>query len=153
MTEATAVPDAPARVGYAGKNRVLAMMVDYTLMFLLALLATKVLVGGSLKGPIFVLVAFAYFFVPEWLWSATPAKAMFGLRVEQVQGGSCTLKGALSRTIFRVLEANPVFLGPIPGGIAIMRSPLKQRLGDRFGGVLVVEKRTQGKSAPPVAAV
>lgn len=129
--------------GVAGKERILAMMIDYALAFFAALLATKIPSSIGIKGQLFVAAFLAYFLLFEWL-ATTPGKAMFGLRVETIHGERCTFSGALIRTLFRIIEVNPVLLGPIPGGFAIMRSSRKQRWGDRFGGVVVVRKRRAG---------
>ena len=136
------------QVGFAGKERLLAAIIDNLLAGIVAMLVAKSIGSGTAIGAIAVAAYLSYFFVSEWLWSTTSGKALFRLRVETVFGGDCTVKGALVRTLFRILEVNPIFLGAIPGGIAIMMSSHKQRLGDRFGGVVVVRKQRIKEAAP-----
>jgi uncharacterized RDD family membrane protein YckC len=126
--------------GYAGKLRVFAMGLDYTVFIIAVLFLGKVVPGSGLKAASVALLYVLYFVVAEWKLSRTLGKAVFGLEVQTLSGEPCTLAGSVARNLLRLVEANPVLLGEIPGGIAIMMSPLKQRIGDRLGGVVVRRK-------------
>jgi len=66
---------------------------------------------------------------------------MQGLVVRNIDGTRGELKSHLIRTLARLLEANPILLGGIPAGIAIISSTRKQRIGDLLAGTVVVSKR------------
>jgi uncharacterized RDD family membrane protein YckC len=51
----------------------------------------------------------------------------------------------------RVIEVNPVLLGALPAGIAIISSDLKQRMGDSLAGTLVVSDKLKWKSSDHVS--
>jgi uncharacterized RDD family membrane protein YckC len=82
-----------------------------------------------------------YFFLSEALWSRTPGKYLQGFVVVDPSGGRCGWRRALLRTLLRVVEANPLLLGGLPAGIAILASERNQRLGDLAAGTLVVSAR------------
>ena len=73
----------------------------------------KSIVG--LSGCVLYLV---YYLVFEGLFSTTPGKAFFGLRVLRLNGKRGTWRCALIRTGTRLLEVNPLLLGGIPAAIA-----------------------------------
>lgn len=132
--------------GYAGKLRVFAMSLDYLVFFVAALLVGRFVPGSLLKGICVAILYVLYFVIPEWKMSKTFGKALFGLEVQTLSGDPCTLSGAVWRNVLRLFEANPVLLGPIPGGIAIMTSQLNQRIGDMLGGVVVRQKPRSAKA-------
>ena len=63
---------------------------------------------------------------------------MQDLVVRNIDGTRTSLTGHLIRTVTRVLEANPILLGGIPAGIAILASVRKQRIDDSLAGTVVV---------------
>lgn len=81
---------------------------------------------------------FGYYFIFEWLLSATPGKLLMGLRVRRTDGRRCGALAALIRTLVRLIEANPVFLGGLPAAIIIRFSDRHRRLGDSLAGTVVV---------------
>lgn len=91
-------------------------------------------------------IALPYFVLFEWLFGATPGKALLRLRVVHQDGLPCTFKGALVRGAFRFID------GPfiIFSGLARMGLWLPIRFGDRQAGTVVVGrgdpfiKRRQG---------
>lgn len=85
----------------------------------------------------FLSVYFLYFLVWEGLTGRTIGKLLSGLVVIQFDGRRITWRQALIRTLWRLVEVNPVF-GAIPAGIAAWLSPHHQRLGDAFAGTVVV---------------
>ena len=94
-------------------------------------------------GSGWLIVAFgylAYFFVLEGLWGTTPGKRLFGLRVVRLDGKPVGLWAAGCRTLLRIFEANPLLFGEIPGGLAILWSKRRQRIGDMIAGTVVVSR-------------
>lgn len=82
----------------------------------------------------------AYFFVLESVWGSTLGKGLFGLRVARLDGKPVGMTEAWWRTLTRIFELNPLLLGPIPGGLLIVRSKHRQRLGDMIAGTVVVSR-------------
>lgn len=93
----------------------------------------QAVIGVSLFG-----VYFAYFFLFEWLFAATPGKLLTGLKIVRLDGEPCGAKEALIRTLTRLIEFNPLLLGGLPAALLAMQSPKRQRWGDRLAGTIVV---------------
>jgi len=129
--------------GNATKARIFAMVLDNLIATILALFATAIVPGVNpyVKVPTLVLVYLGYFLVTEGLWSQTIGKKLFGLRVVRVDGAPCGFRESAIRTAFRLLEVNPVLLGVLPGGIAVLVTERNQRLGDVVAGTLVVDAK------------
>ena len=82
-----------------------------------------------------------YYAASEGAFGATPAKWYFSLRVVDLDGRKCGFSRAALRTLGRVFDANPLFLGAMPAAILVWVTPKRQHLGDFFGKTLVVHKR------------
>ena len=130
-------------MGNSGRPRILAFILDNLLATVAAFLAVAVLKSNSayLAGGTLCLTYLAYFFLSEALWSRTPGKYFQGLVVVGADGSPCGWRAALVRTLLRVVEANPLLLGGLPAGVAILTSKRNQRLGDWAAGTLVVSAR------------
>ncbi|NOZ71014.1 MAG: RDD family protein [Chloroflexi bacterium] len=76
----------------------------------------------------------AYSTLCEWLYGATPGKALLKIRVIDEEGSSLNFSSALIRAILRLVDG--LFLG-LPA-LFSMREPLNQRLGDRAAHTIVV---------------
>jgi uncharacterized RDD family membrane protein YckC len=74
----------------------------------------------------------------EWLFGATPGKLILRQRVVQDDGTPCRLWPALAREVARLLDG--LFIGLV-AYTEMKKSPLHQRLGDRWGRTLVVSSR------------
>ncbi len=130
-------------IGDASKARIIAFIIDNLFACLISVLTVGLVqtdssIGG---GTVLCFTYLFYFFVFEWLWSRTPGKFMQGLVVRRIDGTRANLQSHLIRTLARLLEANPILLGGIPAGIAIISSTRKQRIGDSLAGTVVVSKR------------
>lgn len=103
------------------------------------------LVAGALTMRVDVLLGLGvivgtwlgYYFVTEAIFSTTPAKFLAGLVVIQLNRKRITASQAFVRTLFRLLEANPFFA--LPAALSIIFSPRRQRIGDRVGGVAIID--------------
>jgi uncharacterized RDD family membrane protein YckC len=129
-------------IGDASKARIIAFIIDNLLACLVSILTVGLIhTDSSIVGVTTLSFTYlGYFFIFEMLWSRTPGKFMQGLVVRNIDGTRASLKGHLIRTIARVLEANPILLGGIPAGIAILSSVKKQRIGDSLAGTVVVSR-------------
>jgi uncharacterized RDD family membrane protein YckC len=126
-------------VGDASKARLIAVFFDNLIALALTMLAAAVLPAYTIvRIAVLIMVYLGYFVVLEALWSRTLGKFFQGLVVRKLDGSPCDWTAALIRTALRVIEVNPVLLGGIPAGIAVISSSRKQRLGDALAGTLVV---------------
>jgi len=130
-------------VGDASKARLLAMFIDHLIAFALMLFVVALIPESLpiLKAVLFFLVYLGYFVVLEALWSRTLGKFFQGLIVRKLNCAHCDWRASLIRNGFRVLEVNPFLLGALPGGIAILSSTRKQRIGDMVAGTLVTSNK------------
>ncbi len=122
--------------------RHMAATVDSVLAIILSVFIAKLLpeewtVAQIVTIPI---VYLAYFFVLESLFSATVGKFMSGLVVRSFDGSPCTVSQTGIRTLFRLIEVNPMFLGSAPAMIRIICTRDKQRFGDQVAGTIVVRR-------------
>jgi uncharacterized RDD family membrane protein YckC len=93
---------------------------------------------------LFLLFA-GYFIFFEWLWSGqTPGKRLMKLRVIREDGRPITIWEATARNLLRIFDAIPGFIIPIYsiGLISIFLNRRDQRVGDLFGGTVVIRERT-----------
>ena len=134
----------------ASKARLIAAFIDNIIAFALMMLAVGLLPENFplLKELFFFLVYLAYFIVLEALWSRTLGKFVQGLVVRKLDGSRCDWTGALIRGVLRIIEVNPLLLGGLPAGIAIITTERKQRIGDLLAGTVVVSNKLVWKSEP-----
>ena len=94
------------------------------------------------------LMMLTYHGVAESLGGATIGKLLFSLDVVGEDGGPVPLGRALLRNVWVLVDS--LFFGAV-AYLAMRRSPLQQRLGDRHARTLVVDRRTLPPSArrPP----
>lgn len=77
----------------------------------------------------------AYYWLFEGIFGATIGKGMMGLSVRDDGGGKCSLSESLIRNAMRLIDG---IGGYLVGFIVAKMSPLKQRLGDKTAGTVVV---------------
>jgi len=80
-----------------------------------------------------------YYGAAEALCATTPGKWYFGLRVVNDAGQRCGGWQAALRTLGRILDANPLFLGALPAALLVFFTSRRQHLGDFFAGTYVVD--------------
>jgi len=133
----------PQLIGDASKARIIAFIIDNFIACLLSFLVVGAIHSDNavLSGTVLCLTYLLYFFVFELVWGRTPGKFFQGLVVRDINGGRCNAKQILLRTVARILEANPILLGGIPAGIALISSANKQRIGDSLAGTVVVSRQ------------
>ncbi len=97
---------------------------------------------------LFWLVALvAYFVVFEALWGRTLGKLITGTVVIDRNGRAPGFAKALVRTVLRLIEVNPLLIGGLPAGIALLVTKRHQRLGDLLAGTYVVRKKYLNRAA------
>jgi uncharacterized RDD family membrane protein YckC len=137
-------------IGDASKERLIAVFVDHLIALALTLLVVA-FVPESLpvvKAVCVFSIYIMYFVVLEALWSRTLGKWFQGLVVRKLDGRPCDWKAALIRGALRLVEVNPILLGGLPAGLAIIASARKQRIGDMLAGTLVVRNDVQWDDDP-----
>ena len=85
-----------------------------------------------------ILLPAAYLVLSEWLLGATPGKLLVGIRVRRVEGGRIGFGQSVVRNLARLVDALVYVIPYLVGGIAVIRSPTRQRFGDRWAGTVVV---------------
>lgn len=78
-----------------------------------------------------------YFLLFEWLFGATPGKALLRKRVVRIDGSPCTFGGAFVRSVTRLVDG--LFFGAVAA--LNMRRPLNQRWGDKQARTIVVNTK------------
>ena len=81
------------------------------------------------------LLWFAYLVVMEATLGATLGKFVVGIRVVKLDGTPMDFQASLLRNVLRIVDGLFFYL---VGAICVWTSPLKQRLGDRVAGTVVV---------------
>ena len=161
---ASETPAAPKIAGDASKARFFAFFVDHLLALGLMIFAAALVPPEYpvARWAAFVAVYVAYFLVLEAVWSRSPGKLFQGLVIRQLDGTRCGWKAALIRFACRIVEINPMLLGGLPAGIAILCTKRRQRIGDILAGTVVVrsgmrfppaEPKAQPAGFPPAAAM
>lgn len=97
---------------------------------------------------LWLLLAVAYFVVPEWRWGRTLGKLMTGTVIVNERGGLPGIGQVMVRTVFRLFEVNPLIAGGIPAGIAAAVGKRKQRLGDMAANTYVIFSKDLAKVRP-----
>jgi uncharacterized RDD family membrane protein YckC len=98
-------------------------------------------------------ITLAYFVLLEGLAGATAGKVVVGIRVRRPDGRRIGLGAAAIRNVARVVDAFPYVIPYLVGGIAVIRSETKQRLGDRWGATVVILVGTESDPAKSPAAM
>jgi uncharacterized RDD family membrane protein YckC len=82
-----------------------------------------------------------YYPVLEGLWGRTPGKLIAGTAVVDAAGRPPGIWKSVLRTLARLFEVNPLFLGGIPAGIVMLNSETRRRVGDMWAKTYVVRVR------------
>jgi uncharacterized RDD family membrane protein YckC len=138
MTDIQIVP------GDVSKDRFFALCFDEVFIVIAGLAAAAALPKDEVvwRGAMIVAVYLGYFFLFEAMVGSSPGKIVFGLWVRRLEGGRCSWQQAAVRTLARLIEVNPLLLGNIPAGVAILVSHNRQRLGDMLAGTVVRKGRS-----------
>ncbi len=80
-------------------------------------------------------VYFLYYILLEGITGATLGKMVMGIRVERTNGGPAGFAAAAVRNVLRIVDG---LFGYLVGLIVALTSRLRQRIGDRAAGTVVV---------------
>jgi len=94
------------------------------------------------------ILTFLYYFVLEGLFAETIGKSAVGLIVLESNGDSCSFAASLKRNLLRFVDWLPLLY--VAGGIAVLLSGDRQRIGDRFARTIVTQK-PERDAIPPSA--
>jgi tetratricopeptide (TPR) repeat protein len=96
--------------------------------------------------------AIVYFVALEGAWGRTLGKLITGTIVVDGSGRAPGMLKAATRTLLRVVEVDPLLIGGIPAGIALLVTKRHQRVGDLLAGTYVVRRKDLRRNALPVTA-
>ncbi len=140
--DANLAHEAPKRMYYPIAQRYWAANIDMFLAIVCCLVVGKQLDDEdrpAIQAVAVIATFFVYYFVPESLFAATPGKLIMGIKVVNRNGGPCTVVQALVRNLLRLIEANPI-IGGLVGGLVVVFTKHKQRIGDLLAGTVVVRR-------------
>lgn len=123
-------------------RRWLAAWVDIAVLPLFFVVPALVL-GDTLYQsvlPLWLFLAVAYFPVSEGIFGRSLGKLVTGLRVVTSEGNVPGINRAILRTLPRVVEVNPFFVGGLPAGLLVLFTGKRQRLGDMLAGTVVLRE-------------
>ena len=131
---------------YAGVGpRFVASLID-ALVFIVVAIPFILLYVNSQSSSVLIamdlllgILAFAYYIVMEAIWGATLGKMALGLRVVKMDGSPIGWKESVIRNLLRIVDG---LFDYLVAAILIWSSPLRQRLGDRAAGTVVVRRRS-----------
>ncbi|WP_457098129.1 RDD family protein [Lysobacter sp. P5_B9] len=106
--------------------------IDFIVLLLFLLIPDYVLGNETYRATLAIWVGLfaAYFPVMETLFGKTIGKFVTRTRVVNASGEKPSFMQSVVRTLFRLIEVNPILAGGVPAGIAVLVSRHKQRLGD-----------------------
>lgn len=135
-------------------RRWLGAWIDFIVLLSFLLVPDYVLGNETYRATLAVWLGLlvAYFPVTEMLFGKTVGKLVTGTRVVDEAGRRPSFLQALVRTLFRLIEVNPVLAGGIPAGIAVIASRGKQRLGDMVARTYVLLDRDARRLQSPAKA-
>jgi uncharacterized RDD family membrane protein YckC len=135
-------------------RRWLGAWIDFIVLLSFLLVPDYVLGNATYRATLAVWLGLllAYFPVMEVLFGKTVGKFVTRIRVVNATGGRPSVMQALLRTVFRLLEVNPLLAGGIPAGVAAYASRGRQRIGDMVADTYVLFDRDLRLAASPVSA-
>ena len=127
--------------------RHIAALLDNIAAVALGVVAAKQLPEDQVIAQLAVCIAvsLSFFLLLESIFACTPGKLLTGLVVVDMHGRRCSWRQSLLRTVLRLLEMNPLFLGWIIAAISIVSTRNHQRIGDRLAKTLVIPRRRMPK--------
>lgn len=135
-------------MGDASKFRLFAAMLDNGIAALVALVPAAKIPGlpDTARWVLAITLYLAYYFLQEGFFATSLGKRTFGLRVVRLDGRPSGWRESSLRTLFRVLEVNPLLFGGLPAGLTIVFNGKRQRLGDILARTLVIRGTTEAST-------
>lgn len=138
----------PASIAASDSGRILirrwaATWIDWCVMAACLLVPDATLGNDTYRATLAVWLSLAVLYVPimEWTLGKTLGKYALFIRVVNAAGDTPSLGQVSMRTLLRLVEVNPLFLGGIPAGVAVLMSKHRQRLGDMAAGTYVLRDK------------
>ena len=134
-------------------RRFAALLLDWIILLVVAIPLAEIHSGnGSFEiswlgwrfALAWIAVPLTYVVLFEWLASATPGKFMVGIRVRKDTGGRIGFGQSLGRNAARLIDGLPYVIPYLVGGLVVLGSDTRQRLGDRWASTVVIAKGTDG---------
>jgi uncharacterized RDD family membrane protein YckC len=100
-----------------------------------------------------LVITLAYFVILEGWLGATIGKVVLGIRVRRPDGGRIGFGAAAIRNVARLVDSFPYVIPYLVGGIAVGRSDMKQRFGDRWAKTVVILVGTDSDAPAPATAM
>ena len=132
------------------KKRLAASIIDSIVIALAWFLLINSLrqAPATMRSGLYLATAsFAYYFLLEWAFSCTLGKGVMKLRVVNREGDPCTLGASFKRNLVRFVDWLPLLYAL--GGIIMLTSHERQRLGDRVAGTIVTSAPEKDINPPP----
>lgn len=92
-------------------------------------------------------LTFAYYFVLEGFFAATLGKSLMRIQVLKSDGDPCSFSESFKRNVVRYIDWLPLIY--VLGGIFVLASSKRQRLGDLVAGTIVAPKPEKDINPPP----
>jgi uncharacterized RDD family membrane protein YckC len=138
-------------------RRITAGVID-SVILLLAWAFVRLALGEGLAGlwnsppdmsitTYLVVLTFVYYFVMEGLFAATLGKITLKIRVLGSDGDPCSFGAAFIRNIIRFIDWLPLLYAL--GGLSVLASSKRQRLGDRIAKTVVSPAPEKDVNPPP----
>jgi|SRR5262245_2658830 len=130
-------------------TRWLGAWIDFIVLASLLFIPDYVLGNELYQKTIFIWLALiaAYFPVMESFFGKSVGKFITRTRVVNAKGGNPSWGQSIVRTLFRLIEVNPLLFGGVPAGIAVLASSNKQRLGDMVANTYVLRDKDASQIA------
>jgi uncharacterized RDD family membrane protein YckC len=124
-------------------RRWLGAWIDFIVLLSFLVVPDYVLGNETYRATLFVWVGLllAYFPLMEAVFGKTVGKFVTRTRVVNAAGDRPSVVQTLVRTLFRLIEVNPLLVGGVPAGIAVAASRHKQRIGDMAANTYVLFER------------
>ena len=136
-------------------RRWLSAWIDFIVLLSFLLIPDYVLGNETYRATLAIWLGLlaAYFPVTETVFGKTLGKLLTRTRVVNEAGHRPSFIQSIVRTLFRLIEVNPILAGGLPAGIAVTATRAKQRLGDMAAGTYVVLDRDMHRLQLPATAV
>jgi uncharacterized RDD family membrane protein YckC len=128
-------------------RRWLGAWIDFIVLLSFLVVPDYVLGNETYRATLYVWIGLllTYFPVMEAVFGKSVGKFVARTRVVNAEGNLPSFMQAVVRTLFRLIEVNPVLVGGLPAGIAVVASRHKQRIGDMVANTYVLFERDIGR--------
>lgn len=137
-------------------RRAIGAQIDVVVVLMLLIVPISIMGKDRLDDSVWLWVLLSwlaavimYFVALEGVWGRTIGKFITGTIVIDRSGRAPGMPRALTRTLLRLVEVNPLLVGGLPAGISFMVTKRHQRLGDFLADTYVVRKKDLKRNNAP----